>query len=116
MKHAGWIDRARRGQLCVIHTRHVDSYQRGPNQVREEFTAGTVEGVDADGVITRYRTIDGHVKILKNVPGVVMKFTLTAVEPNRKAALAALKSRGSCTFFTIEEAQNFFKPFKAAAA
>jgi hypothetical protein len=94
----------------------VDHYLGEKNRARDEFTAGIVDGVTRDGVITRYRTIEGgHVKTLKNIHGVHMKYTLSGVTPNREAAIAALRARGSATFFTIEEVQNFFKPFRAAA-
>ncbi len=105
--------KAKRGQVCIIHTSTRNIYQPGfdgPNKTHSVHAA-IVRGVTREGEITRFESLDGSpVRRLDRIVGLEAKYAING-DFDHAAAIAAVQARGSCEFETVEAAKEFMRPF-----
>lgn len=108
--------KAKRGQVCVVHTKHSYTTCSSPyaRVETDRATVGIVVGVTREGEITRYKPIvkyqdaNPSIRLDKNPPE--GKYAITDPFDHGRAIVAVVE-RGSPEFDTVEAAREFLRPF-----
>lgn len=109
------IPKAKRGQVCVVHTKHTYTHANFARTTYDRATVGVVCSASREGEIKAYRPLDGYgdsspVVRLDRLAWFEAVYAITD-DFDHARAIVAVVERKNPEFDSVDAAKEFLRPF-----